>query len=79
MVSSKMETERSEMDESLSLPTINPERCDGCGLCVDYCPGDAVEMVERKPQITQPAFCSYCGICEEICPRSAIELLYQIG
>lgn len=67
------------MDETQILPVIHPERCDGCGLCAEYCPGGAVEIVEREPRFTKPESCSYCGICEEICPRSAIELLYQIG
>ncbi|NTW09525.1 MAG: 4Fe-4S binding protein [Anaerolineaceae bacterium] len=74
-----MDNKRARMDDTLSLPTIHPERCDGCGLCAAYCPGHAVEMVDAKPLITSPEDCSYCGICEEICPQSAIELLYQIG
>jgi NAD-dependent dihydropyrimidine dehydrogenase PreA subunit len=67
------------MQESLALPIIHCALCDGCGLCAEHCPGDAVEMIDQKPQITEPLNCTYCGICEEICPRSAIELLYQIG
>lgn len=67
------------MNEPQFLPTIHPERCNGCGLCAEGCPDSAVEMVERVPQITEPESCSYCGVCEEICPQFAIELLYQIG
>ena len=65
------------------LPTIALERCTGCGLCVQYCPTDAVELVgERasgyRPNITRPQRCSYCGICEEMCPVGAIALTYEI-
>jgi NAD-dependent dihydropyrimidine dehydrogenase PreA subunit len=67
------------MDDNWSLPVIHLERCNGCGLCAEYCPGDAVEMIDKQPQITAPGSCSYCGICEEMCPQGAIELLYQIG
>jgi formate hydrogenlyase subunit 6/NADH:ubiquinone oxidoreductase subunit I len=74
-----MEIERNSMEKSLALPIIHPEQCDGCGLCAEECPGEAVEMIAQKPQITKPGDCTYCGVCEEICPRSAIELLYQIG
>lgn len=67
------------MDEIISLPVMHLERCNGCGLCAEYCPGNAVELIDRQPQITEPGSCSYCGICEEICPQDAIALLYQIG
>ncbi len=62
-----------------ALPTINEERCTGCGLCVEYCPTAAVELVEGKPVIARPQDCSYCGLCEETCPVHAIELAYEIG
>ena len=62
-----------------ALPIINMDRCNGCGLCADYCPTDAVEMSEAHPSIVRPEDCSYCGLCEEICPVGAIELAYEIG
>ena len=60
------------------LPTINLERCTGCGLCVEYCPTSAVDMVGPQPVITRPQDCAYCGMCEEMCPAGAIELTYEI-
>ena len=62
-----------------ALPTINMDRCDGCGLCVDYCPTDAAEMIEAQPSIVRPEDCAYCGLCEETCPHGAIELSYEIS
>jgi len=60
------------------LPTIRMDRCDGCGLCVMYCPTHAVEMLGARPSIVRPRDCAYCGTCEEICPTNAIQLVYEI-
>jgi electron transfer flavoprotein alpha subunit len=60
------------------LPIISRERCTSCGLCVDYCPTQAVELVDGLPVITIPDKCAYCGLCEETCPVGAISLEYEI-
>lgn len=65
------------MDESV-LPFIDLSRCTGCGLCVERCPTNAVEMVEGRPAIVRPQDCAYCGLCEEMCPVEAIALAYEI-
>jgi len=66
-----------------ALPTINLDRCTSCGLCVEYCPTDAVEMAivrptGHKPAIVRPQSCAYCGLCVEMCPVGAITLAYEI-
>jgi formate hydrogenlyase subunit 6/NADH:ubiquinone oxidoreductase subunit I len=66
------------MTSDWALPTINMERCTGCGLCIDFCPTQAVQMIGDHPAITQPEKCAYCGLCEESCPVRAIELSYEI-
>lgn len=63
---------------SLAIPSINYERCKGCGLCVDYCPTGAVEMIAGKPAIMREEDCAYCGICEDMCPNNAVSLSYEI-
>ena len=60
------------------LPQINPELCNGCGICVDGCPSEAVALVDKQPVIVHPEDCSYCGDCEDLCPEGAISLLYEI-
>jgi NAD-dependent dihydropyrimidine dehydrogenase PreA subunit len=30
-----------------SLQVVNPQRCSGCGLCMDACPKDAIQLAPR--------------------------------
>ena len=64
--------------EDWSLPTIDMVLCNGCGLCITYCPANAVELINSRPVITRPLDCAYCGLCEESCPQNAIALQYEI-
>jgi ferredoxin len=64
--------------ESWALPEINLLLCDRCGICVERCPTDAVEMGPRGPSIVRPADCTYCAQCDAICPQSAITCVYEI-
>lgn len=60
------------------IPEINLELCNLCGVCVDYCPTNAVEMGPDGPFIARPDDCSYCAQCSEICPQEAIVCWYEI-
>ncbi|MBI0583671.1 MAG: DUF362 domain-containing protein [Methanomassiliicoccus sp.] len=49
------------------------ERCKGCGRCVEQCPADAIEMIERKAMV-DPEKCIGCGECNIICQNQGIDL-----
>ncbi len=52
---------------------VDPEKCDGCGVCVESCPLDALRLEDGKPVMRYDE-CWYCGACVEDCPRKALKL-----
>jgi 4Fe-4S ferredoxin len=64
--------------EDWVLPEINVLLCNRCGVCVERCPTDAVEMGPDGPFIARPADCTYCALCDALCPQGAITCAYEI-
>lgn len=53
---------------------IDKVKCDGCGRCVDICPGDLLKIDENgKSSIRNQADCWDCMACVKICPKGALE------
>ena len=70
---------QSEQPEQFSVQIkINEERCNGCGLCVAFCPDSVLEMTasEENPKACAVAAekCSACYTCVGQCPQKAIQL-----
>jgi len=65
-------------------PILKLDRCIGCGVCVNYCPNKALELVDCEGS-KFPKFdagrCCFCGLCIEHCPRSALAMTtdYNMG
>jgi len=47
--------------------------CDGCGLCLRYCPHGALSLDGGRPAVDR-ALCTGCGLCAEVCPPGALAL-----
>ena len=66
-------------DHELS-PRVDPERCRGCGRCVDICPFDAVELVANDRGFYTAEVLHYncvgCGGCVSRCPVTAMDMPY---
>jgi ferredoxin len=60
------------------VPNVDPERCDGCGLCVRVCASGAMAIHGDKAFVARPAACVYCGLCERLCPVHAICLPIEV-
>jgi NAD-dependent dihydropyrimidine dehydrogenase PreA subunit len=50
---------------------INPEKCEGCGLCVPACPAQAISISGDQAVIDQTR-CDECLLCLDECPTKAI-------
>jgi electron transfer flavoprotein alpha subunit len=49
---------------------IVSEKCNGCGLCLEACPYDGIELAGALAQFK--ANCNWCGSCKDACPVEAI-------
>ena len=58
-------------------PTIDYDKCIGCGKCVEYCTLGVFEFEEKEGKkrsvVKNPNSCVvFCRGCEDICPAGAI-------
>jgi len=53
---------------------INKEWCKGCGICVEFCPKDVLQLKDGKIDIKDLDKCIQCKQCEILCPDFAIFL-----
>ena len=60
------------------VPLIDPQRCDGCELCVRACPTSTLELRDGKAVVAHPLACEYIGMCEAVCPTHAITRPFEI-
>ncbi len=47
---------------------INPEKCQGCSICLRNCPVDAISGDKRMIHIINQDQCIKCGTCLTVCP-----------
>jgi ferredoxin len=54
--------------------TVNPARCNACGLCVRICKGAPLYLNGGRVQVDQSRMfgCIGCGHCMTVCPNDAI-------
>jgi len=69
---------KGEVEIEPFFAVIRPERCIGCGMCVENCAYGAIELVDDKRFGTiakiNEALCKGCGACSGNCRCSAIDI-----
>jgi ferredoxin len=56
-----------------------PEKCTGCGRCVEVCPHGVFEMRDKRAAVTDRNRCMECGACAKNCEFSAITVSTGVG
>ncbi len=51
---------------------IDPDKCNGCELCVKACHEDAIGMKDGKAVLLRDDYCDGLGDCLPSCPTGAI-------
>jgi len=54
------------------MPWVSQKLCTGCGICVEECPVDAIELnADGFAEINENE-CIRCGRCHDVCTRQAV-------
>lgn len=57
-------------------PKINPKLCKNCGICLDYCPAEAIQQENGSARILEEK-CIGCGECLVVCPAGAVKMRWD--
>jgi MinD superfamily P-loop ATPase len=62
----------------IEVPVIDPEKCNGCGLCVEVCQQNALILIGEVVTINAAAECNWCTDCEIVCLEGALTCPFEI-
>ncbi len=58
---------------------LTPEKCIGCGRCLEVCPHRVFSLAGKTATITELDACMECGACARNCPAAAIFVDAGVG
>ncbi len=59
--------------------SIDKNRCNGCGICLEVCPQNVLKIENKKAVIIDKDSCIECGACKMNCPLEAINVKSGVG
>ncbi|MGE5391557.1 MAG: NADH-ubiquinone oxidoreductase-F iron-sulfur binding region domain-containing protein [Deltaproteobacteria bacterium] len=59
---------------SLTRFYVDPELCNGCGLCEKNCPAGAISGEKKEPHVIDQEICIRCGDCFNRCNFQAVKV-----
>jgi heterodisulfide reductase subunit A len=66
---------KTEIEAEGKVSRVREERCRGCGVCVEVCAYQAIELDPKKEvAVVNEALCKGCGACAASCRSNAIDL-----
>jgi Na+-translocating ferredoxin:NAD+ oxidoreductase RNF subunit RnfB len=71
---------KSFVDKVAHRPKVSIDsKCDGCGICKEICPVDAIEGEDGQRHKVIMNRCIGCGLCVSKCPLGVISILGALG
>ncbi len=57
-----------------NIITIDENKCNGCGICIDACHEGALQLIDGKAKLISETYCDGLGACLPECPAGAITI-----
>ncbi len=61
--------------KALITYSIDPEKCNGCGVCMRACTYKAISGKKKQAHVIDTQLCQKCGICRSECKFDAIRVV----
>jgi len=58
---------------------LDPDKCFGCGRCLEVCPRAVLGLNGRRVLIRDRDACMECGACARNCPTEALTVKAGVG
>lgn len=65
--------------KNVATISLNEGTCNGCGMCIEVCPHEVLELYRKKARIVDRDSCIECGACARNCPVGAVAVTAGVG